>query len=271
VPTMNPFRVTALTGLLAVLSFDARALGHLADVSIIDRDTGQVLPTHYYRGEYWIAGRPGARYAIAIRNQSGERMLAVAAVDGVNAVTGDSASWNQTGYVFAPWQSYEIAGWRKSDAEVAAFEFTAASEAYATRTGRPANLGVIGVALFRERATPALKLPAYSDERARGEAAVEAAAPAALAQDGLQRAARNSAPLERLGTGHGQRESSAVTSAEFERQQQQPNEIIRIRYDSLNNLVAMGVIRQPGAERPGPDAFPESPVARYVPDPPWRR
>lgn len=268
---MNHFSASALATLLAALSFDARALGRLADVSIIDRDTGRALPTHYYRGEYWLAGRPGARYAIAIRNQSGERVLAVAAVDGVNVVTGDSASWTQSGYVFAPWQSYEIAGWRKSDAEVAAFEFTAASAAYATRTGRPANLGVIGVALFRERAPVALNLPAYSNERVRSEATAEAAAPAALAADGLQRAARDSAPLERLGTGHGQRESSAVTSTEFERQQQQPNEIIRIRYDSLANLVAMGVLRQPGAERPGPDAFPESPLARYVPDPPWMR
>jgi hypothetical protein len=268
---MNPLRTIALAGLLAVLSFDAQALGRLADVSIIDRDTGQVLPTHYYRGDYWVAGRPGARYAIAISNRSGERVLAVAAVDGVNVITGDSAAWSQSGYVFTPWQSYEISGWRKSDAEVAAFEFTAAPGAYATLTGRPANLGVIGVALFRERPTVALNQPAFSDERVQSRLAAEAAAPAALAQDGLQLAGRASAPLERLGTGHGQRESSLVTNTEFERLQQQPNEIVRIRYDSLSNLVAMGVLRQPGAERPGPDAFPESPVARYVPDPPRMR
>ena len=44
----------------------------------------------------------------------------------------------------------EIDGWRKSMDEVAAFYFTALPDSYAARTGRPDNVGVIGVALFRE-------------------------------------------------------------------------------------------------------------------------
>lgn len=266
---MNYVHAAALTGLLAAVSFQAQALGRLADVSIIDRETGSALATHYYHGEYWVAGRPGARYAIVIRNQIGARVLAVTAVDGVNVVSGDSASWAQTGYVFEPWQSYEIAGWRKSDAEIAAFEFTAAPDAYATRTGRPANLGVIGVALFRERPPVALDLSADSDERLSAGAAAPSAPPFAAGESTMQRAAR-SAPMEKLGTGHGQREHSLVTATEFERLQQQPNEIIRIRYDSLKNLVAMGVIRTPHPDWSNfdPNPFPQSPVARYVPDPP---
>ena len=140
--------------LVAGVSLQANAIGRLADVSILDRDTGAVLPTHYYRGEYWVEGTPGARYAIAIRNHLDERLLAVTAVDGVNVISGDGASWSQTGYVFGPYVGYQVDGWRKSDAEVAAFEFAAASSSYSALTGRPANVGVIGVALFRERQAP---------------------------------------------------------------------------------------------------------------------
>src|SRR3974377_1337841 len=59
------------------------------------------------------------------RTRPGQRLLAVTAVDGVNVISGDTAGWQQTGYVFGPYQGYEISGWRKSDREVAAFQFTA--------------------------------------------------------------------------------------------------------------------------------------------------
>jgi len=59
---------------------DAHATGRFADVQIIDRDTGSVLPMYRSHGEYWVAGRPGARYSIMIQNRRGERVLAVTAV-----------------------------------------------------------------------------------------------------------------------------------------------------------------------------------------------
>ena len=60
-----------IAALLAGTSLGAHALGRLADVSIIDSETGAVLTPHYFQGEYWIAGAPGARYAIQIRNRLG--------------------------------------------------------------------------------------------------------------------------------------------------------------------------------------------------------
>ena len=50
--------------------------------------------------------------------------MTVVSVDGINAVTGETASPDQNGYVLSPHQSFEIAGWRKSMNEVAAFYFT---------------------------------------------------------------------------------------------------------------------------------------------------
>ena len=271
----------------------AQAVGRLADVTVIDRHSGATLPVHYHRGEYWVAGLPGGRYAVQVRNRTGERLMAVTSVDGVNVISGETAAVEQTGYVFDGYQRYEVTGWRKSNQEVAAFEFVASPASYAARTGRPANVGVIGVALFKERLyQPPVSVapPIYRygtnggydapDDRknmtaeAAADSASSRAAPAP-SQSTPQSAKRSEfhAMREKLGTGHGEREWSQVTNTSFDRAQSSPNETIRIRYDSRENLLAMGVIQQPYQQRPWnrtPNAFPES--LGFVPDPPrfWR-
>ena len=293
--------VTALATLLALASLPAQAIGRLADVTIVDRDTGTTLPVHYAKGEYWVAGRPGARYAITVCNRSGERVLAVPSVDGVNVLSGETAAWDQRGYVFSPYERYQITGWRKSDSQVAAFEFSSIANSYASRTGRPAHVGVIGVALFREQApvpSPAVTPEPYSQSQRRDNsggngnslgrlreepvphlpspsAAPAAAAPApsseaessarSVAADSVAKAAPMPSP--KLGTAHGQRETSVVSHTTFTRLQDQPNEVISIRYDSRENLVASGVIREPLARPHVPRAFPQSDNLSYVPDP----
>lgn len=302
--------LTALAALLALTSSPAYAIGRLADVTIVDRDTGATLPVHYARGEYWVAGRPGGRYAITVRNRSGERLLAVPSVDGVNVLSGETAAWDQRGYVFSPYEHYQITGWRKSSSEVAAFEFSTLANSYASRTGRPAHVGVIGVALFRERplapaptvtpepygqsqrredsggtgngtslgrlreepapllpspqsplaapATPAAAAPTQSSE-------AESPSARSMSADSVAKAAPM--PSAKLGTAHGQRETSVVTHTTFTRQQDRPNEVISIRYDSRENLIASGVIREPIARPHVPRAFPQSDNLSYVPDP----
>jgi hypothetical protein len=249
-----------LITLAALASTQAFAVGRLADVSVTDRETGRTLTAHYYRGEYWVAGAPGARYAINIHNRQGLRLLAVTSVDGINVITGDTARSDQNGYVFDPWSGYDIAGWRKSDAQIAAFEFTAIPQSYAARTGRPDNVGVIGVALFRERAPLPVPQATYEMEssasKARGERQSLDSAPAVAV-----------APAPGLGTGHGRRENSLVTQVDFVREQALPNEVIRIRYDSRANLVALGVLRQTAPAPHSPQAFPDEPALSYVPDP----
>jgi hypothetical protein len=271
----------ALLGFLLMgAALDARAVGSLADVQIRDRDSGVVLPTYRYRGEYWVAGRPGARYSIMIQNHRGERLLAVTAVDGINVITGETGAWNQGGYVFDAGESYEIAGWRKSDAEIAAFNFTAAGQSYAERTGRPANIGVIGVALFLERPVRVPKIESYAPRF--GETSEDSAARAGHGDSGKSESsapgapaipqrseiqAQSNAPAQKLGTGHGARETSYVRTTQFDRLSSTPNEIIKIRYDSFENLVAMGVVRSRPGPPPAPNPFPDS-WPKYVPDPP---
>ncbi|MEC5212874.1 hypothetical protein RCH06_001415 [Polaromonas sp. CG_9.5] len=294
--------LTALSAVLSMTSLPAQAIGRLADISIVDRDTGATLPVHYARGEYWVAGRPGARYAVNVKNRTGERMLAVPSVDGVNVVSGETASWEQNGYVFSAYERYQITGWRKSNSEIAAFEFSSAGNSYAGRTGRPANVGVIGVALFREKhvlpppppppppphAYPAPQRNSMNKSDARSSDMQEPAgsvrdapppAPAAPVQERAAQAesqdrsdasssmAKAPSPRAKLGTAHGQRETSVVTKTTFRRLQAQPNEVISIRYDSRENLIAAGVIRAP-VRQPMPNAFPQSDEPSYVPDPP---
>jgi hypothetical protein len=284
-PVSPLFRLLGLGALLCSAAFSAQALGRLADLTIVDRSSGATLPVYYHHGEYWVAGQPGARYSIAIRNQGEDRLLAVTSVDGVNVLTGASAGVMQSGYVFDSYSGYQISGWRKSDNEVAAFEFAAAADSYAERTGRPQQVGVIGVALFRERRAQPLPstAPAYpqperreqggaSESRAgKSDMADLSSAPAlaAKAPSGGAPVPSENAPQksrQQLGTGHGQIETSPIAHTSFERAQSQPNEIIRIRYDSRESLIAMGII----SEQPRPPVNP-FPASGYVPDPPARR
>ncbi len=295
----------ALAALAILAGMPAHAVGRLADINLIDRDSGAVLPVYRHQGEHWVVGRPGARYAVSVRNATGARVLSVISVDGVNVVSGETASWEQTGYVLAPWQATDITGWRKSDAEVAAFHFTASSASYASRTGRPDHVGVIGIAVFREKLPPPppvavpYSLPrampesrdaasaqgqhesagAAAEKSAQSPAPGDADARAEHADPGSARSredrlasgkAAPAAAAPRLGTGHGEREASLVSHTAFERRAHRPDELIRIRYDSRENLVALGVI--PGAApRPLPNPFPQAPLSRYVPDPPAYR
>src|SRR5260370_22525098 len=124
-----------------------------------------------------------------IQSGRGERIRAVAAVDGINVNRGETGAWGQRGYVFSPGESYEITGWRKSNAEIAAFNFTAAGNSYAERTGRPANVGVIGVALFLERP---VRVPRYepfdrrSEESSSPQSRAEGAAADSAARAAVQ-------------------------------------------------------------------------------------
>ena len=248
--------------LLAAVSTHAAAVGGLVEVALYDRSDGRQLPVYWHEGKAYVVGKPGNEYAVRIRNRQREDVLGVISVDGVNVITGETASAPQSGYVFAPYRQFDIAGWRKNLASTAAFYFTALPDSYAARTGRPDNVGVIGVAFFRRKAEPVpLSQPApfASGELARKEAPASAAA-GAEAQHAPRAAERD----DRLGTGHGRIESSYTRHVGFERATSEPVETVTIYYDSYRNLLARGIIPQPApAYRPAPNPFPG-----FVGDPP---
>jgi hypothetical protein len=283
---MRALLCSALLALTACAAAPSTHAGSLVDLAVVDRDTGETLRTYSHHGKLYVAGSPGHRYSVRMINRTSGRVLTVLSVDGVNAITGQTARANQSGYVLSPWESAEIAGWRKSDDEIAQFNFTSLPDSYASRTGRPANVGVIGVAVFTERAywrdrendmsrneapppPPATSTSEGFAGRAQAPAA-DAAKPLAQpmpseAQAEKRASAGAIAKDERLGTGHGAREYSHIDTTTFERSTSWPAEKVAIYYDSFRNLVAQGIIGRPIA-RQDPQPFPNG----FVPDPPAR-
>lgn len=249
----------------------------VATLELLDRDTGRVSPVHAHQGRLFVVGRPGARYALRVHNLSPRRLLAVLSVDGVNVVSGETAAWHQTGYVLEPGARFDVTGWRKSDQAVAAFEFAALADSYAARTGRPAHVGVIGLAAFVERwdppAAPAALAESARPAESRAAGTPPPAAPAAAPRPQAADSATTAAPPARagkLGTGHGAHEWSAVGRTRFERASATPDQVLRLDYDSVDRLVAAGVIPLPHPVPPvGPNPFPAGAMG-YVPDPPRR-
>jgi hypothetical protein len=283
--------------LVALLGCTPPALAaRLVDVSVVNRSTGERLTPWRHGGKLYVAGTPGDRYAVELRSRRGERVLTVLSVDGVNVLTGQTAATLQSGYVLDGWQSYSINGWRKSMEDVAQFVFTALPDSYAARTGRPGNVGVIGVAVYREKpaapepmavapqapswpggfgrneaqtssaaADSAAKAESQPGSSAGAEASRSASAPA-LAERRADQAgslAESEMKSKKLGTGHGAREHSPTRYTEFVRNSDTADEIVTIYYDSRANLVARGIIPVPRIAEPTP--FPGN--NGFVPDP----
>jgi hypothetical protein len=254
----------------------------LAEIDVVDRNTGEKLQIYWHDGQRWIAGTPGHRYSIGLRNNTSRRILGVVSVDGVNAISGETANWSQGGYVLSPWQSFDVLGWRKSMNHVADFVFSPVADSYAARTGRPDNAGVIGVALFREAvpmpAAPVRQLQGESDDArasvsGNAQDAPEAAPanpPSASAQAGARVAPSAPVREQKLGTGHGPSEASIVVNTDFRPARAQPDELVSIRYDRRDRLVAMGIVPPLYPPAPDPQPFPASAEAGFVADPPPR-
>jgi hypothetical protein len=226
-----------------VTSACAQAHGGMVDISVYDRTEGRRLQVYWHEGRAYIAGKPGNEYQVTLRSRQAQDVLAVVSVDGVNVITGEAAHPSQSGYVLSPRGGVDILGWRKSLSQTAAFYFTTLPDSYAARTGRPEDVGVIGVALYRRKVPPPQPLSEMTPPAAaRAESNADA----------------------RLGTGHGRQEYSPATHVTFERATSTPAELIAIYYDSHANLVSRGVIRDPVqvAPLPRPRPFPG-----FVPDP----
>jgi hypothetical protein len=257
----------ALAAVMATFASTGAQAGALANLEVYDRTAGRTLPIYEHEGRLYVAGEPRHQYELRIRNSSAGRLLAVTSVDGVNVVTGETAAQKQSGYVLGGWDSVRIEGWRKSLDEVATFYFTRLADSYAARTGRPHDVGVIGVALFRERRLHHHH-PYWLEDRADAPAAAPEASAPASGDAEFQRdnsGARQRRSESKLGTGHGHREASPAQYVDFQRASSTPDETIVLYYDSRKNLVAQGVLPQPQpwfADR-RPDPFPNG----FVPDP----
>ncbi|MCP4605725.1 MAG: hypothetical protein GY847_35260 [Proteobacteria bacterium] len=248
---------------------------------------GRVLSTYNYRGRTYVEGRWGKHYQIRVFNHTRQRVEAVVTVDGRDAVSGQIGDYrNQRGYVIDPYGSVIIEGFRTSRDQVAAFRFTDVGDSYAARMGDATNVGVVGVAVFRERTYRSrprpMVVPRKSMRHGYGGGADVSEAPAAKsaprrdseAGDRSYGTARQERRRQNLGTQYGEDTYSPSTSTQFKRRNsRRPDALLAVRYDDRQGLIARGVIQRPRLPyRPEPasvpNPFPGSPEPRFAPPPP---
>jgi hypothetical protein len=275
---------------------------HAPAVSLsLETEYGAALASYSLGGSMYVAGALGQRYNIRVSNNSSERVEVVVTVDGRDVVSGELGNYKkQRGYVIGPFDSVVIDGYRRSLSHVAAFRFSDIGTSYSARRGTPQHVGVVGVAVFKEKRArqrrspkPISPRPYYepytggrddSSTRAKRSAAPPAPSSAprggALAeQDASPGDAGGFAPAPRtnnIGTEFGETRFSAVHEVEFKRRRsKRPDARITLYYDTRDGLRARGVAVDPPYPYPYPYGLPEPepfPSTRgFTPPPPPRR
>lgn len=86
---------------------------------------GNRCKQYLHKNRIFIEAKEGSEYAIEIKNNSWEKILAVVSVDGLNVVDGDPADDNGTGYILDKYSAQKLYGFQYSKEKVAAFKFGA--------------------------------------------------------------------------------------------------------------------------------------------------
>lgn len=231
----------------------------LAPLRVEVTDDGlHALPTFMHAGRRFVLGSVGERYSIRVVNPTPARVEAVVSIDGLDAIDGKPANMAKRGYLISAYGEVTIDGWRTSLEQVAAFRFSSVRASYAARTRHDQNVGVIGVACFRERAVVA---------RAESSKAARAAPPSSPSPPSSRGAGASAAEDARpgLGTEFGESHESSVTEVAFERASATPDAVAELRYDDREGLEARGIRVVPRTardqendRRDHAEAFPES-------------
>ncbi len=256
-----PAKIVVLATALLACASPRSALAHPDrpgrfgySVELVD-EAGAVLPTFPHHGRSYVLGALGRRYLIRVRNASGRRAEVVVSVDGRDVLDGRPSAWEKRGYLVEPWGEVTIDGYRLSEQSVAAFRFSSVPRSYASRMGDARDVGVIGVAVFPERAprpVPPVSIP-YPSPRGDGASpeaapaapgkAAEASAGPAPSSEPPSMAFRDSKRAQRrgLGTEFGEEHDSRVHQVSFERASSRPDAVLTVRYDDRPGLLALGI------------------------------
>lgn len=218
------------TSTLRVQASEGGALSGPYSVELVD-EGGSSLPTFQHAGRTYVLGALGQRYLLRVRNRSGQRIEVVASVDGRDVLDGSPSSFSKRGYLVGPYEDVSIDGYRLNQESVAAFRFSSVPRSYASQMGDARDVGVIGVAVFAERAPIYYPRP-YPMRRAPSSPKDMSGADAKIAPG----AERNG-----LGTEFGEEHSSHVYSVHFERASSSPVAVLSLHYDDRPGLLAFGI------------------------------
>lgn len=253
------------------------AEGKIVDVQV--RVDGQGAPLYFAPGKNdrrYFQAFEGRNYSLVLRNNTGRRVAALIAVDGLNVVSGEISKLNPSEqmYVLAPWQTMTIRGWRTNLDEIRRFVFVDEKRSYAQRTGQSnRDMGWIRVLAFneqqprhawgkvrsgyrdsgptaqdlrerevqpapqsKENATPPPTATAPSPESKRSQAAPQES-------DNLARGESNFP-----GTGWGDRRQDPVRRVEFTAERWATDHLV-FRYEYASGLRALGIHLAPYDDR----------------------
>ena len=127
-------------------------------VDLIDQN-GHTLNTYQRDGRFYVLGSVGDRYSIRVTNPTDSRVEALISVDGLDVIDGKTSGFEKRGYVVPAHGELKVDGFRVSTSQVATFRFSSVASSYAGRKGKARNVGVIGVAIFAEKARPQIVVP----------------------------------------------------------------------------------------------------------------
>lgn len=227
---------------------------------------GKGVKEYGHKGKNYIEGRKGTEFAIKVKNNSARKILAVISVDGLSVLTGDAASHDSSGYIVPAYNSVVIDGWRVSDEEVKKFFFTSADNSYAVRKEENGNnVGVIGVAIFREKDVP---LVVWNIQNIHPHVSPSFPYPPLFPTCTVSSSNQNGYNLldsndsldtcmlsSEIGTGWGETKESSVVSVGFEKEEYVDEQFI-IFYNSYSQLKKIGVDFTKRPQYITPCAFP---------------
>ena len=268
------------------------AEGDLVDVQVRVDDQPALLYFAPGRSHdrHYLQAFAGRNYSLVLRNNTGQRVAVLLAVDGLNAVSGEISRLraDEQMYVLSPWQTTTVRGWRTNLNEVRRFVFVDERRSYAERTGQAnSDMGWIRVLAFREQprlawiqpkahyrgndSSPTPQESSRDRERESGDSRV--APPSAPqsngkavvpdAQDNLARGEANEGGTF-PGTGWGDRRQDPVRRVEFT-PMRLATDHLKFRYEYDSGLRALGILpvhgdwRERLANRDGDAGFAKPP------------
>ena len=244
------------------------AEGNLVDVQL--RVDGEPAPLYWQPGRHdrrYLQAFAGRNYSVVLRNNSGNRVAVLLAVDGLNVVNGEMSHLRSSEpmYILGPWEQATIRGWRSSLKEIRRFVFVDERRSYAERTGQAnSDMGWIRVLSFREQLSWWEKNQRdwgkvkgmYDDGSGYRSTPAPQAAPQARSQESLEEAAPNLEGKRQTldgqksyargeesypGTGWGDRSEDRVRRVQFNAERNATDRLI-FRYEYASGLRALGIV-----------------------------
>jgi len=251
--TLRIPRAALLLPLLAALltGLTASAWASAVDVRVVS-DRNGVLPlypadSNGKRNTFraYLEAERGEQYGIRVVNRTGRRIGVVVAVDGRNIISGKK-SYLKSGermYILGPGESAVYDGWRTSQNVVNRFYFTGPGDSYAAAFGDRSAMGVIAVAVYREKEVPPIRT--WRDREAGGKAGedrrmADDSAPASPMGAGRKSLAPQSRE-ESAGTGFGEESHSPSVRVQFDPERRAAERHF-LKYEWRDTLCRKGIL-----------------------------